>query len=344
MILRLCDRGRMKTPHEKSPHPTDLASEVQALIDAGTAKTTRVSYVRDVRYFWAWARLRLNKRPRYPVALAIVQQFIVDHVKGLSAAIERPLIEQRLRSKPGPLKLATIKRNLSSLSAVQQEHGHDSLLAQAQVRLLLRRARRATAGTQVPVQKAAITLAILKRLVATCHTQRLHDVRDKALLYLGFASGGRRRSELTHLLVEDVRAVGNDYVIRIRKSKTDQDGDGFEVPLFGTAALALRTWLTRGRLKEGYLFRGIRNDETLNGQFTGKAINLMIKNRIAMIGLDPKEFGAHSLRSGFVTEAAQSGIPLAQIMQLSGHRDPEVAQGYIRAQALSDHPVRRLFK
>lgn len=118
------------------------------------------------------------------------------------------------------------------MSSVKQEHGGKSILAQPQIRLLLRRARLAKAGKNAPEKKDAITLDILNQLVASCGN-RIHDVRDKALLYVGFAFGGHRRSELTKLRVEDITLVDKHIVIRIRKSKTDQAGDGFEVPLFG---------------------------------------------------------------------------------------------------------------
>ncbi|HFD86194.1 MAG TPA: integrase, partial [Gammaproteobacteria bacterium] len=124
--------------------------------------------------------------------------------------------------------------------------------------------------------------------------------------------------------------TAHGYRIHLRKSKTDQAGNGLCVPLEGEAAAALTTWLVRAGIREGRLFRSIRRNGRMNRQMTGKSINAMIKKRIEAIGLDPKDYGAHSLRAGFITSAIEAGMPLHEIVRFSGHRDRETAQGYVR--------------
>jgi len=101
--------------------------------------------------------------------------------------------------------------------------------------------------------------AILERMVATC-TDGLHGVRDKAILLVAFGSGGRRRSEIANFQAEDLRESEDGYILRLRKNKTDQEGDGNDVPVFGKAARALDTWLKASGVQSGHLFRGINND------------------------------------------------------------------------------------
>lgn len=95
-----CDRSRTKTPKQTPPKSVDLAAEVASLIHAGIAKNTRVSHVRDVRYFWARYALRVKKRPRYPIALETIQLFIIDHIKGLPKAIEHHLWNRVAAASP----------------------------------------------------------------------------------------------------------------------------------------------------------------------------------------------------------------------------------------------------
>lgn len=99
----------------------------------------------------------------------------------------------------------------------------------------------------------------------------------------------------------------------------------------------------RSGLRSGILFRGIRNTGKLNESISGSAINRLVKRRVAMAGFDPSLYGAHSLRSGFITEAARSGANLGDAMALSGHRCAVVASGYYREAKVLENPAGKLF-
>jgi len=136
--------------------------------------------------------------------------------------------------------------------------------------------------------------------------------------------------------------VDEGYLIHIRKSKTDQTGQGHVVPIFGEASIALTEWLIKSGNRTGYLFRGIKPDNTFNGKMSGGTINRMIKKRIHLIGLDPAEYGAHSLRSGFITAATRSGLHLKDAMALSGHVDSQMTLKYYRALDIINNPGAKL--
>lgn len=310
----------------------DWQADYDALIEAGTAKSTRRAYCRDIRYFWAWAKLSLQQPEQYPVSEETVIRFILEHINGLAPEVEQVLIKEKLRLKPGPFKITTLRRFMSSISIANQEAGHESPTRATKVKLLLRRARVAKAndGTN---KKAAITKDILQAMLETCDDS-LHGIRDRAILCVGFASGGRRRSEIANIQIEDLQKIEGGYLIHLRQTKTDQVGKGKTVPLQGMAAQALMAWLVKSGLRKGNLFRGIYPDDTLTKGIGHCTINRIVKRRIQLAGLDPKQYGAHSLRSGFMTEAARNGAPLGDAMALSGHANRDVAEGYYRESVL----------
>lgn len=167
-------------------------------------------------------------------------------------------------------------------------------------------------------------------------------VRDKALLLVGFAGGGRRRSELSRLRHEDITRSQGGYTLYINRSKTDQEGQGLSIPLYGEAAHALRAWLVKSGLRTGPVFRGIYPNQSFTHQLTGQAILDVVRRRAKQAGYEPSDFGAHSLRSGFVTEAGRQGIHLREVMALTGHRSVAVALNYYRNGDRDHNPATQL--
>ncbi|MER8589276.1 site-specific integrase, partial [Mesorhizobium sp. M1338] len=176
-----------------------------------------------------------------------------------------------------------------------------------------------------------------------CAGDRLVDLRDRALLITAFASGGRRRSEISALRVEqlveeepvpaDPKNPDGDKLpclsIRLGRTKTTQaDSDAF-VLLVGRPVTVLQSWLERAEVTEGAVFRGIDRWGNLEKRaLTPQAVNLILKRRVAEAGLDPAAFSAHGLRSGYLTETARRGIPLQEAMQQSQHRSVQQASNY----------------
>lgn len=319
----------------------DWQSVYTDIITAGTARSTRRAYERDVSYFWAWAKMALKQQEKYPASEEAVIRFVLDHIGHMDQKLEAQRIKNGVKQNRGPLKISTLRRYLASLSVAHQEKGMVSPTLSPNVKILLRRARQANAVNS-PKKKAAITKDILKAMLDTCNDS-LIGVRDRALLLVGFTSGGRRRDELAHLRVEDLSKINGGYLLYIRRSKTDQGGKGLEVPIQGLAATALKAWLVQSGLRTGALFRGINTNGIMNNTISGRTINRIVKRRVAMVGLDPDQFGAHSLRSGFITEAARSGATLGDAMALSRHKCVEVASGYYRQADVLENPAGKLF-
>lgn len=305
---------------------TTWEQEFNNWIDKGTSSSTRRARKRDVRYFWNWLKMHHHEDEVYPARVEHILQFCLYHIK---------------EDSPYPLKLSTVRRYLDSLSVIHSEQGLQSPTQNPKVKMLLRRAK--AAKKEKPNKKAAITLDILKALIETCDDS-LIGIRDKAILLMGFASGGRRRSEITQFHTENLQLVDDGYLITIHKSKTDQQCEGQTVPVFGEAACALKTWLLKSGLRQGPLFRGIKPNDLFYKGISGRTINLIVKRRITLIGLNPDEFGAHSLRAGFLSESSYQGINLTEAMMLSGHKSIKTAQGYCRDNQFTHNKASHLLK
>ncbi len=313
---------------------------IQELFKAGTAPTTLIAYRSDLEYFWTWAKIALNiKEPCYPIPKNMLIQFIIDHLYGLNDQVEKRLMLAGKKARPGPHSINTVQRRISSLSVAHQYQGiEENPCAAKEIKMLLRKARRAAVKDGKQSQKKrAITLDLLFRLIGTCNGESLIDLRDRAILLVAFATGGRRRSEVVAMRHENLTPVDGGYTWILPSSKTDQDGIGLPLPILGRPAEALKNWIKKSGERTGFVFRGITKGGNLLPSKSNKygiapyTVCRIVKKRSAMAGLDPQQFSAHSLRSGFITEAGKQGKPIQDIMALSGHRSIGVAIGYYQA-------------
>jgi len=151
-----------------------------------------------------------------------------------------------------------------------------------------------------------------------------NKIRDKAIILVGF-SGGFRRSELVNIDFDDVEFVSEGVKIFIKRSKTDQSGEGMikAIPYFDNKSfcpvLALKNWIEHLKIKSGKLF-----------DISDKSISLIIKKYASKAGLDPNKYGGHSLRSGFATSAAEFGAEERNIMAMTGHKTTQMVRRYIQ--------------
>jgi integrase len=187
-----------------------------------------------------------------------------------------------------------------------------------------------------PRPKTALLVGELRAALATCGDRPI-DVRDRALLLIGFA-GALRRSELVGLDVGDVRFEGEGVVLRLRRSKTNQEGALEEVAvLYGSdphtcPVRALKTWLATSGLVSGPLFRAVDRAGRIGaGRLTARIVGERLKKIGERSGLDPQSYAAHSLRSGFATSAARANKSEAAIMRQGRWKSIPVARRYIRA-------------
>jgi len=230
------------------------------------------------------------------------------------------------------LKVATIVRRLSSISKA-----HDAVAAVNPTRTTLVRATlRGLKRSRGTAQRQARPLLKEELFdVLEAMGDGLKDVRDRALLLIGFA-GGFRRSELVAIDVEDVETVRQGIIIHLRRSKTDQVSAGRQIgiPLGRSRwcpVTALEEWLSRAGITDGPIFRRVdRHSRVHNERLSGEAVSLGLKSRMEAAGFEADGFSGHSLRAGFVTSAAQAGVSTWKIRQQTGHRSDAMLNRYVR--------------
>ena len=191
----------------------------------------------------------------------------------------------------------------------------------------------------------------LQKMFADMDGEKLTDVRDKALLLLGFM-GAFRRSEIAGLDADDLQFMRQGLIITIRHSKTDQASLGQQVAipfLKNTemcAVTAVKNWMQMACITEGPLFRSIsKSGKVSETRLSDKSVNLIVKRYVTAIGLDSEMYGAHSLRHGFATYAALSGIEERLIMKQTRHRSVEMVRRYINeADLFTNNPISMIFE
>jgi integrase len=328
--------------------PAHLHAQAEAAVhdiyrQSESANTVR-AYAAALRYWAGWFQLRYRERLALPVPAPVVVQFIVDHVErhteagtlvhDLPPAIDAALLAAGFKAKPGAPKLPSVEQRLAVLSKAHQLRELANPLRDPQVQELMKRVRRAYASRGAVSQpKRALTAEPLAVMLATCG-EDLAGRRDRALLLLSWSSGGRRRSEVTRVRVEDLeRLDAGTFVFRLGQTKTQQAGTAHDPtaakPLVGQAAHALIAWLSAAQITTGPLFRRIRGC-VVGEPLTPQAVRNVVRDRARRAGLDPDLYAAHSLRSGFMTEAGRRGVPLKEAMALTGHKSLAQALQYFQ--------------
>lgn len=334
-----------KIPALASTELSELtARAVKELLREGESENTRASYRSALRYWGAWYGLRYGVMIALPVATPCVLQFVVDHAQrttpgGLTSElppeIDQALVNGGYKGQLGAIAHNTLVHRIAVLSKAHQLRHLKNPCHDAQVRELLSRTRKAYAKRgALPQKKDALTKEPLQALLDTCD-ESLRGKRDRALLLFAWASGGRRRSEVAGAQMQFLKRVGpGEFIYTLAYSKTNQAGvdrPGNEKPVLGAAGLALQAWLDLSQITQGAIFRRIRKGGHLAEALAPAAIRTIVLERCALAGIEGN-FSAHSLRSGFVTEAGRQDVSLAETMSMTGHHSVTTVLGYFRAQ------------
>lgn len=230
-------------------------------------------------------------------------------------------------------KASTLTRRISAISQAHQLAGLKSPTHAAAVRALMAGIRRAK-GT-APAAKAAALTQDIRAMVGTLPSGLL-GVRDRALLLVGFA-GAFRRSELVGLNMEDVEFTADGLVVILRRSKTDQEGEGRKVGIpYGSnpetcPVRSLRAWIEASGITAGPIFRSVTRHSQLQAErLSDRAVALVVKRSAKAAGMEAAKYAGHSLRAGLATSAAIAGVSERSIMNQTGHRSTAMVRRYIR--------------
>jgi site-specific recombinase XerD len=301
--------------------PTLPAIDIERAADFARqdkAPATRDAYRSDFVAFTAWCVDRgADALPALPATVA-------GYLASEAAAGRKP---------------ATIGRRCAAIRHAHKLAGLEPPTDHEAVKATLRGIRRAVGAA--PDRKAPAVAEILRDM-ARAAPGGVKGLRDRALLLLGFG-GAFRRSELVALDVADLEETDEGLRVTIRRSKTDQEGQGVTIAIVRGGACcpvrALRAWLDAASITEGPVFRPVGKGGKVHGQrLTAKSVCDLVKAYADAVGLDASIFGAHSLRAGFLTSAARRGASVFKMRDVSRHKSMDVLQAYVRdADLFRDH-------
>lgn len=322
--------------------------DLDKLLRGAPAPNTEKAYSGDIRYFWAWARVELGmKKEVYPVEPSIVERFVEKHIVGLDTHVESYLIGSGVKRERGRYHVVTLRRKVDAIIKWHTLKGFENNFRTPHMKALFLAAKRFETQQGVTQKQAkAVTVRVLNRMLKTFPESghlRLNDIRDMAVLTFAFYTGGRRSVEVREAMFDSLYPFPGGFRYRLYRSKTDQLGKGAEKILRNPHADYLRRWLMAGGIDGGYLFRGITHGGQVKDTPMGEhAVSRIIKDRVEMIGLNPKHYSGHSLRRGFLTQCGIDGISLGESMQCSGHRNVVTAMKYYEEGAMESNMATRL--
>ena len=283
---------------------------IKNLRNSKAANTLR-AYQADFKDFSAFcAKNRLSSMPTEPKTLSLY----LTHLSATS-------------------KFSTLKRRIASISVIHKLKGHYLDTKHPIIMENLHGIKRVKGTNQKSKKPILINdlksiIDIIDQYSSYCGLHELERksklIRDKAIILVGF-SGGFRRSELVNIDYGDIEFVSEGVKIFIKRSKTDQSGEGMikAIPYFDNKSLcpvlALKNWIDNSEITSGKIF-----------DISDKSVALIIKKYASLSGLDPNKYGGHSLRSGFATATAESGAEERNIMAMTGHKTTQMVRRYIQ--------------
>lgn len=325
------------------PTNMDLAQINEAVgryLQASKSQNTRDAYRRDWAKFTRWADSHhLDTMPASPATVVLFISWMAENGQ----------------------KVTSISRMLTTISQAHLAFGEQPPNNHPKVLEVLRGIRREHGA---PLKKAKPLLLLDLRRVLSRIAPSFLGKRDRALLLTGWAAA-LRRSEIVALNVEDIDFVEQGSVVTIRRSKTDQFGEGYKIgiPLAKDKDVcptaALKDWIDTAGLQEGILFPSLGTPGKLFGQLdllragdhenlelttrlTARTVNIILSRRLKRAGIPTDGYSGHSLRSGYITTAARKKIPEAAIQQHTRHRSVKVLRGYIERELFENNPLSML--
>ena len=297
---------------------TDLKSLHEATLSnlkSSKAKNTLRAYKSDFKDFGTFcAKHGLSSLPSEPKVISLYLTYLSKNYK-----------------------ISTLRRRIVSISMIHKLKGHYLDTKHPIIIENLMGIKRVNGSIQKG--KKPILISNLKSIINAIDELNINKIiklRDKSIILIGFG-GGFRRTEVVSIDHEDLEFVTEGVKITIKRSKTDQFGEGMMkgLPYSNNEkycpVLNLKKWLEISKIKSGPIFRRLSKGSSLtNKRLTDQSVALLIKKYLDLAGIDNTNYAGHSLRSGFATVAAASGADERSIMAMTGHKTTEMVRRYIR--------------
>ena len=234
-------------------------------------------------------------------------------------------------------KISTLKRRLVSISVIHKLKGHYLDTKHPSIIENIMGIKRRKGSIQKAKKPILInSLKLIINAIDKENNQEIKKFRDRSIILIGF-SGGFRRNEIVSLDYDDLDFVPEGLKINIKRSKTDQFGEGFTkaLPYFDSSqycpVISLKNWLNISKITSGPIFRRfLKGSKLSENRLTDQTVAILIKEYLNLAGINSKNYSGHSLRSGFATSAAESGVEERNIMAMTGHKSTEMVRRYIK--------------
>jgi site-specific recombinase XerD len=234
-------------------------------------------------------------------------------------------------------KMSTLKRRLVSIGVIHKLKGHYLDTKHPSIIENIMGIKRRKGSIQKAKKPILInSLKLIIDAIDQQNKQEIKKLRDRSIILIGF-SGGFRRNEIVSLDYDDLDFVPEGLKINIKRSKTDQFGEGFTkaLPYFDSSqycpVISLKNWLNISKITSGPIFRRfLKGSKLSENRLTDQTVAILIKEYLNLAGINSKNYSGHSLRSGFATSAAESGVEERNIMAMTGHKSTEMVRRYIK--------------
>ena len=234
-------------------------------------------------------------------------------------------------------KMSTLKRRLVSIGVIHKLKGHYLDTKHPAIIENIMGIKRRKGSIQKAKKPILInSLKLIIDVIDQQNKQEIKKFRDRSIILIGF-SGGFRRNEIVSLDYDDLDFVPEGLKINIKRSKTDQFGEGFTkaLPYFDSSqycpVVSLKNWLDISKITSGSVFRRfVKGSKLSENRLTDQTVAILIKKYLNLAGINSKNYSGHSLRSGFATSAAESGVEERNIMAMTGHKSTEMVRRYIK--------------
>jgi len=233
--------------------------------------------------------------------------------------------------------MSTLKRRLVSIGVIHKLKGHYLDTKHPLIIENIMGIKRRKGSIQNG--KKPLLINNLKQIINVIDKEKIEEIkklRDRSIILIGF-SGGFRRNEIVSLDYEDLDFVQEGLKISLKRSKTDQFGEGSVkgLPYFQNSqycpVISMRKWIEISKINSGPLFRRFKKGSKLSdNRLSDQTVALLIKDYLKIAGIESRHYSGHSLRSGFATSAAESGAEERSIMAMTGHKSTEMVRRYIK--------------
>jgi site-specific recombinase XerD len=235
------------------------------------------------------------------------------------------------------IKMSTLKRRLVSIGVIHKLKGHYLDTKHPSIIENIMGIKRRKGSIQKG--KKPLLISYIKQIINVIDKEKNKEIkklRDRSIILIGF-SGGFRRNEIVSLNYEDLDFVQEGLKISLKRSKTDQFGEGSikGLPYFDNSeycpVVSIRKWIEISKINSGPLFRRFKKGSKLSdSRLSDQTVALLIKDYLKIAGIESRNYSGHSLRSGFATSAAESGAEERSIMAMTGHKSTEMVRRYIK--------------